>query len=382
MMTPAPVCWLFCTVIDNFGDIGVSWRLANMLHQELGWQVHLWLDHEAALRALCPHLSPIPCTEQHIHLHHWQAGSHAQDLDSTPAPQIVIETFACDLPPSVLSLIRQHRALWLNWEYLSAEDWAEAMHGKPSPQADGYPKHFWLMGFSERSGGLLREQHYPQQLTESHLASLRSSLALPTKNQTEWLLFGYASPIWATWLHTWQQYPQPITLLLAGKPIIESLRQAQCIPAHALQHAGDHYSIQHIRLIHLPFVPQNQFDALLHLVDGAIIRGEDSFVRAQLAGKPFLWHIYPQDEMAHLDKLHAFWQKAYSIFPPEIRSAHQTLSDELNGAHTLNTAQRLQAWHTLQQHFSTWQHSSQTWQQHLFHQASAMEKLAKFIEHR
>ena len=129
-------------------------------------------------------------------------------------------------------------------------------------------------------------------------------------------------------------------------------------------------------------MPQNQFDALLHLVDGAIIRGEDSFVRAQLAGKPFLWHIYPQDEMAHLDKLHAFWQKAYTVFPPEIRAAHQTLSDELNGAHTLHTAQRLQAWYTLQQHFSTWQHSSQTWQQHLFQQASAMEKLAKFIEHR
>jgi uncharacterized repeat protein (TIGR03837 family) len=37
-----------------------------------------------------------------------------------------------------------------------------------------------------------------------------------------------------------------------------------------------------------------------------IVRGEDSFVRAQLAGKPFIWHIYPQEDRAHETKLAAF----------------------------------------------------------------------------
>ena len=378
-MTHHPICWLFCTVIDNFGDIGVSWRLAAQLQRELGWQVHLWLDDEHALRALCPQLSTLPCTEQNIHLHHWQAGKHANDLQHTPAPQIVIETFACDLPPSVLQTIRQQQALWLNWEYLSAEDWAEAMHTKPSPQADGYVKYFWLMGFSERSGGLLREQHYAQL---SQLSGLRQHCSLPPKQHPEWLLFGYHSPIWATWLTMWQQHQQPITLLLAGDPIIHSLQQAGSIPTNALQHAGDVYQLDCVRLIKLPFVPQQQFDALLHLADGAIIRGEDSFVRAQFAAKPFFWHIYPQDEHAHLDKLHAFWQKAYTMYAPEVCRAHQALSDELNNAHTLTPAKRLHAWQTLQQHFATWQHNAHTWQQHLFNQTTAMEKLAKFVEHR
>ncbi|WP_157072023.1 elongation factor P maturation arginine rhamnosyltransferase EarP, partial [Cupriavidus sp. HPC(L)] len=35
---------IFCTVIDNFGDIGVCWRLARQLAQEHGHAVRLWVD--------------------------------------------------------------------------------------------------------------------------------------------------------------------------------------------------------------------------------------------------------------------------------------------------------------------------------------------------
>lgn len=49
--TPPYTCWIFCNVIDNFGDIGVSWRLARVLQRELGWQVHLWTDDFPSLQA-------------------------------------------------------------------------------------------------------------------------------------------------------------------------------------------------------------------------------------------------------------------------------------------------------------------------------------------
>ena len=112
-----PVCWIFCNVIDNFGDIGVSLRLARVLHRELGWQVHLWTDDVSALRALCPDLPDIPCVHQDIHVRTWH--SEAADIDTAPVPDVVIETFACDLPENVLHIIRRHKPLWLNWEYLS-----------------------------------------------------------------------------------------------------------------------------------------------------------------------------------------------------------------------------------------------------------------------
>lgn len=159
----APICWLFCSIIDNYGDIGVSWRLAQILQRELGWQVHLWLDDEAALRALSPGLPSPPCTHENIVVRRWQAGRQAEDLARAPAPQIVIETFGCDLSADVVEIMRQTQPLWLNWEYLSAEAAHEALHARPSLQADGLQKYFWFMGFSEKSGGLLREADYAEQ---------------------------------------------------------------------------------------------------------------------------------------------------------------------------------------------------------------------------
>jgi uncharacterized repeat protein (TIGR03837 family) len=59
----------------------------------------------------------------------------------------------------------------------------------------------------------------------------------------------------------------------------------------------------------LPFVPQPDYDKLLWACDLNFVRGEDSIVRAQWAGRPFVWHIYPQDENLHHKKLRAFLQR-------------------------------------------------------------------------
>ncbi len=377
---PAPVCWIFCTVIDNFGDIGVSWRLAQMLRNELGWQVYLWIDDAEALRALCPDLPAPPCTHQNIHIRLWNP-NRAEDLESAPPPDTVIETFACDLPPNVTAAITVARPLWLNWEYLSAETSNERLHALPSPQANGLQKYFWFMGFSEKSGGLLRERDYADR-SRFKTAEWRPPLMLPEKIAPEWLLFGYESPVWAEWLDMWRQNGEPVTLLLAGGQIINSLKAAEAVPYHALQQAGDRFQTACVTLIRIPFVPQHDFDRLLHLSDGLIVRGEDSFVRAQFAAKPFFWHIYPQEEAAHIEKLHAFWDRAYAYYPEAVRTAHQTLSNELNGAAALTAAQRLTAWQTLQSHGTNWQKSVADWQKHLFSQPSAIEKLAKFNRHR
>lgn len=234
------------------------------------------------------------------------------------------------------------------------------------------------MGFSEKSGGLLRERDYAESVRFDKEA-LRRQLKLPAKNAPEWLLFGYQSDIWAKWLTMWQQAGQPITLLLAGTQIITSLKNSGLVPQNALLEDGDMYQSEHITLIKIPFVPQQDFDKLLNLADGAVIRGEDSFVRAQLAGKPFFWHIYPQEENIHLDKLHAFWDKAHQVYPDVVATAHRHLSDELNNGEALSDSQRLQAWQTLTAHQNEWLQSTTKWRDRLFAQKSAVEKLAAFI---
>jgi len=47
-------------------------------------------------------------------------------------------------------------------------------------------------------------------------------------------------------------------------------------------------------------------DALLARCHLNFVRGEDSFVRAQWAERPFVWQAYPQSDAAHLVKLDAF----------------------------------------------------------------------------
>ena len=59
----------------------------------------------------------------------------------------------------------------------------------------------------------------------------------------------------------------------------------------------------------LPFFTYDKYEELLALCDINLVRGEDSFVRALLLAKPFLWHIYPQDENAHIIKLESFLEK-------------------------------------------------------------------------
>ncbi|WP_416190631.1 elongation factor P maturation arginine rhamnosyltransferase EarP [Neisseria sp. CCUG12390] len=370
-------CWMFCNVIDNFGDIGVSWRLAQALCHELDWEVHLWVDDLPALRTICPALPSVPCNHQNIGVHKWTAQS-ADDIATLPQPQTVIETFACNLPQNISDIIKNHRPLWLNWEYLSAEESNERLHLMPSVQADGLQKFFWFMGFSEKSGGLIREADFAERI-DFEPTFFRRHYGLPDKTTEEWLLFGYQSPVWAKWLDMWRQHGEPITLLLAGHQIIDSLKSAGVVPETALQAPGDIFQTACVRLVKIPFVPQQDFDKLLQLSDGLIVRGEDSFVRAQFAAKPFFWHIYPQDEMVHLEKLYAFWQKTAPFYPIHIMTAHQALSDELNGAHELSAEQRLNAWQTLAAHRLQWRQSVADWQKFLFSQTSAMEKLAKFV---
>ena len=93
---------IFCRVVDNFGDVGVSWRLARSLAREHGKRVRLWLDDIAVLAKLRPGID---------------AARDAQALDGvevcrlresfTPddVADVVVETFGCDPPPGYIDIL-------------------------------------------------------------------------------------------------------------------------------------------------------------------------------------------------------------------------------------------------------------------------------------
>ncbi|WP_126445467.1 elongation factor P maturation arginine rhamnosyltransferase EarP [Sulfuricystis multivorans] len=276
---PSIRCDLFCRVIDNLGDAGVSWRLARQLAVEFGWRVRLFIDDPAPIGLLAPGQSV-------VEVRRW-----LEDFSGVAAADVVIETFACDLPPAYVAAMRSRARppVWINLEYLSAENWVVGCHGLPSPQ-QGLSKFFFFPGFVPGTGGLLKERDYAAPPAPSFDGPLKVSL------------FCYENPQLPALLEVWRDGEQPIFChVCAGLPRqqVEAWLGAP-FPVGAKVECGS------LILTALPFLPQTEYDALLGRCQLNFVRGEDSFVRAQWAERPFVWQAYRQAEDAHLAKLDAF----------------------------------------------------------------------------
>ena len=308
---------LFCKVVDNYGDIGICWRLARQLEQEHGIAVTLWVDDLRSFQRICPQVA-IDLEVQQIGavtVRHWpdQNGVFTTCAAGDVA-DIVIEFFACDIPPAYIAAMAERvpHPVWLNLEGLSAEAWVEGCHALPSPQSRSLTKYFFFPGFTGKTGGLLLESGLLQQrqafqhdqaaiaaflgrfgVTPSELASLKISL------------FCYPQAPAPALFKAWQSGGKAITCLVPEGVVADAV---EAFLGQAAQ-AGASATRGALTVRVLPFIPQPDYDKLLWACDLNFVRGEDSFVRAQWAGKPFVWHIYPQDEDLHHVKLNAFLQR-------------------------------------------------------------------------
>jgi uncharacterized repeat protein (TIGR03837 family) len=336
---------VFCRVIDNFGDIGVCWRLAGDLSQR-GHEVRLWVDEAAALRWMAPQVKWQVSSTLGIETGQGQAGVTVlrwQDAERPVAqwPQlnagdVVIEAFGCD-PPDAFIERMQHRAAqgrpmpWLNLEYLSAQDYVERSHGLVSPVWSGVgvglSKRFFYPGFTPRTGGLLREPNL--------IARRQSDTADPKQRQAILatlgvviqpedlvvLVFCYASAPVIALLDRLAQSPRPVHVLLtpgAATQLGRVWQQQQQQQQQQLQPARRTPSAMTIH--ELPALPQPVFDQLLWCSDLNFVRGEDSAVRALWAARPHIWQIYEQDDGVHADKLDAFMNRWMRDWPTTLRS--------------------------------------------------------------
>jgi hypothetical protein len=248
---------LFCRVIDNFGDIGVCWRLAADLGSR-GETVRLWVDDASALRWMAPQGAP---------------GVSVGPFDAPGEPgEVVIEAFGCDPPPGFVQRMAACTAppLWINLEYLSAEAWVERAHGLPSPQANGLTKWFWFPGFTPATGGLLREPG---------LLAARAAFVRPPG-------------------------PRRASVFCYDNPMLPAL--ARHFDGELWLAPGPAQALQSARARPLPWTDQPGYDRLLWSCELNFVRGEDSLLRAIWAGAPFVWQIYPQHDGVHRAKLEAF----------------------------------------------------------------------------
>lgn len=322
-MATARVWDIFCKVIDNFGDIGLCWRLAVDLASR-GHTVRLWVDDASALRWM----APAGC--EGVHVLPWPQEGKPLDLQAAGLAQqptdVLVEAFGCEIAPEFLAACADaaqasgRTPVWINLEYLSAEDYVERSHTLPSPvqngPAAGWTKWFFYPGFTDNTGGLLREPGLLERQAQFDRASWLQAHGIPGEGQTLVALFCYEPPALQSLLAQFARQGlqgRPVRLLVAAG------RAAAAVRALAGDNPGQIGGTQ-LSISYLPLLAQTEFDHLLWACDLNFVRGEDSVVRALWAGKPFVWQIYPQHDNVHLAKLQAFldWLQA----PPSLRAFH------------------------------------------------------------
>jgi len=323
---PALRNWdIFCTVVDNYGDIGVCWRLARQLAAEYGVGVRLWVDNLLSLHRICPDIAPeLESQRSHdVEVNRWR-----EPFPSVEPADVVVEAFACNPPASFVAAMaaRQPRPVWINLEYLSAENWVRGCHRLPSPHPSlPLVKHFFFPGFFSDTGGLLAEQGLAQarerfQSSPSEQVRFWNAIGLPSARDGELQasLFCYPHGGVTALLRAWAAGSAPVRCLvpegIATDALATFFGAGQPAPGAVLRKGNLEVRI-------FPFLDQDQYDRLLWACDFNLVRGEDSFVRAQWAAKPMLWHIYPQAEGAHWPKLRAFLGLYCKGLPQEIEAA-------------------------------------------------------------
>lgn len=303
---------VFCRVVDNFGDAGVALRLSRQLAGEHRADVTLWIDDAARLARIAPGVDA-DRSDQRFEGVRVRALSSMPQLADIALPDLVVETFGCGLPELYLDAMERaaRPPVWVNLEYLSAEHWVDTLHALPSPHPKRALQRWFLFpGFTSATGGLLRErdlfiQRDRYQGDPRSRAAPWTSLGLPApaRGALTVSLFCYPNEALPALLKAWSDDDAPIACLVPEGVATSALDR---FLGGDVPHGRDTRTVGALTLAVTPFVDQRAFDRRLWSSDLNIVRGEDSFLRAQWAAKPFVWHIYPQSEGAHLAKLDAF----------------------------------------------------------------------------
>ncbi|SEF86424.1 elongation factor P maturation arginine rhamnosyltransferase EarP [Marinobacterium lutimaris] len=365
---------IFCHVVDNYGDIGVTWRLARQLTIEFNQRIRLFVDDLGAFKHLCPDVDPARESQEvmGVEIVLWHP-----NLQIAPA-DIVIEAFACTLPEAVIAAMAERTppSLWINLEYLSAEDWVESCHLLSSPQLCGPEKYFFFPGFGENTGGLLRENNLlncRQQFGTHEKSRFLRKLGVSHAEDSMLIsVFTYENPQITTWLDALLQSGRSYHLLVPPGRIENDIKRWLKVDSFV---TGECYVQGQVRIQAIPFLSQQEYDFLLWCCDLNLVRGEDSFVRAQWAGKPFLWHIYQQDEYIHLDKLTAFLRLYLQGLDRDAADAVERLWMDWNRQKPLQLS-----WDLWRQQTAKLEQHAENWCSELAGKKSLAETLVLFAE--
>ena len=306
-MTPNSID-IFCDVIDNFGDIGVVYRFAKEMKM---------LYSDARIRVILNKLDEL------VKINKEAEKVNIQDINGVTyiyedffkknfsqfgVSDIMIEAFGCNIFDEYVEEAKEKSKLWINLEYLSGEKWVEDFHLNQSLiNSKTLKKIFYMPGFSKKSGGVLIDSEFlkNKEYGLNHRDEVLKEYFpdIDFQGKLVGTVFSYEKNF-ENLLDTLNQQEKETVLILMGEKTQNSFKKF-----FEKNSSGDYINFKKYDKIYLynaKFFSQEEYDRIISAVDFNFTRGEDSIVRAITVGKPFLWHIYLQDDKVHMTKLRAF----------------------------------------------------------------------------
>ena len=327
---------------------------------------------------------------QGVELRRWTSAHDAAVTDdgADAIADVVIEAFGCGLPERYAdAMARRARApSWIVLEYLSAESWVETHHGLPSPHPSlPLVRHFFFPGFTPATGGLLRERGLfaRRDAFRSDPAALAEfwgalGVAQASPGAIVVSLFCYPNVPLPALLDTWADGDDTLLCIVPEGVAAGALDRWT---EGKVPHAGQSLTRGRLVIAGIPFLAQDDYDRLLWACDCNFVRGEDSFVRAQWAARPFVWNAYPQAENAHALKQDAFLTRFCGGLAPEpgaaLRSFSRVWNDSGGGEPNVGTL-----WPALVGARPALEKHSRTWAEALAAQTDLTSALVKFVSDR
>jgi len=376
----SPRSWdIFCHVADNFGDVGVCWRLARQLAGRYAAAVRFWIDDLGTLHKLAPDTQ---VDRERQRVESVEVCRWAASFPVVHPADVVIEAFGCGLPPPYVAAMaeRGRSALWITLEYLSAELWVREYHGLPSPHPRwAIPRYFFFPGFDPGTGGLLRERDLFTRRDSFLRAACREfwrsvGFDPPGDEVSAVSLFAYDDPQTTNLLAAWSESKAPILVAIPEGTSSTAVRAFFNVPSTG---AGDRFERGGLEVRIVPFLPQSRYDELLWACDWNFVRGEDSFVRAQWGARPFVWQIYRQQADVHRPKLEAFMDRYCEGLPSRSADSLRKLWRAWNSSGTSPVGVN-GLWESFRAEYAVLKSHAMIWAARLGRTRDLAEELAQF----
>ena len=279
---------IFCEVIDNYGDVGVAYRLAREFkriypHKRLRFFINKTEELNLIKKS------------NDIEIITYKDISKIKN-----SADLILETFACEIPKEYMDKALRSSKLIINLEYFSAEDWVDDFHLQESFLGGSLKKYFFIPGLSKKSGGILLDNEFlkRKKQVEENREYYLEKFKIKEKYDLIGSVFSYEKNF-DSLIKELKKLDKKVLLLILSEKTQKNF----------IKYFDNSNNYDKIKAVKLPFFTYDKYEELLSLCDFNLVRGEDSFVRALLLGKPFLWHIYPQEENIHIQKLNSFLEK-------------------------------------------------------------------------